>query len=415
MIRYLFSTLLVFMWVSAHAQLAPNAETCRLHPQGFDSEKPEDIRAFEKNLENEMSALYQKEYPKIQAQLKKILKAERIVNQYESDFFDKYKQARPAGHPSKDRISRSMKAMRFKKAMTALIRSEELTQKDLDQFNQDFDTYEDLKLSDLISYREEFGILKSELDRFNRELDNLKSPNFLYLPRFDLNIRNDFIYGDFQWEAFFRPPAENILTMPLVEAGFKIDQNTVVYACINMDAFDTSKNEIYIYFLRTTKFWAADWTEYIKSPTLAIKNLITYNEPPKAKVNPITLTFDPVTGVLGPIDFLFNNIFFLKPFVFVNSFLQKMDFIGEAASPVMEFVMSNVGIGIKGIHIYENKYKVRFGMSTFFHMVSFNLIEKNTKSDLSAFMNVLAQPSYDPYVFAEEMRIREERKEKAEE
>lgn len=379
------------------------AKICSLHPDGFDG-SAKSMSKFEDNIAAKMTSYYRQDYPDLKKLLGRYSKLENRIKGLERKIIRAYGPS-IGGNP-KFSQKRRVKRMRYSRDLRKLLLEENMNQAALDAFHNKHPRGKLVPLSELVEVKKYLDNYRAELEGVSKRVKSIKAPRYPYAPRAEFNIRSTpkglmYVYGNLQAEAFLRPPAKNLLKFPLVNAGFETDETTVVYFCVNTDAYDKKKNHIYIYFLKTTKFWASGISDYISNPALSIRNFFTQFMEPEAIIAPITLTFDPVTGLLGPLDFLFENIGILKPFQFLNTFLQKMGVVSIAMSPVQEFVMAVANIGIKGIHIKEDKYRVRYGGSTFFHLVQFDIATQSGSGDFSPYVGRISQPSFQKIPYAD--------------
>ena len=366
------------------------AKQCQLMPNDFDGSR-KSIEDFENNIEERMTAIYQKQRPGLRSLLRKAADIESEIVSAELDlirkFFPTYKNYRT--QPGK----RSRQMQLIRREIRKLAAKEDFSQSDIDYLNSELDFRLALTADFIYEYRSKLFEMKQALRMLEEKIDDLNAPHFIDKPKVDLKIRaGGYTYGDVQFEAFFKPPEKDMLKLPFIKAGFSMDDTTLVYACINFDAKRADKSAIYIYFLNTTKFIAVRWYDYITNYDLTIREMLTFWQEPKAKIHPLKLT---TASVFGPVEFLTSNFAIFKPLEFVNTFLQSINFVGASMTPVQSFVFDNVGIGISSVHIQPTNIKLKYAVSTLFDLIQFDLIDQNFERE-NAFLNVLGQKPYSP-------------------
>lgn len=368
---------------------------CRLMPEGFDRKNKQHVKQFEKNISSKMSEIYLKDYPTIKASVTESKKTLKILKKFKSQIYNKYLSSRNSlmsedNYQNSNKIS-ELKAQQREKILKFL-ETETITQENVYQLLKDIPEARELDFEKLLVLQTEYQELLSKLLTLKKDLNSLKAPHFLYVPQSDIHLRgNGIVYGNVQFEAFLRPPSKSMFKIPVIGAGFMTDESTVIYSCIHFDAEDPQENAVYIYFLKTNKVFGLKWYEYLANYKLALRELFTYRKPPQATVSPIELNYDPLTGVLGPIDYLFKSVPALNAFSFLNNFLQRLSIVSSNINPVQKFVMDNVGIGIKGLLIQPDQISVSYGASTFFGLLNFDLIKQKQGADFTPYMNILTK------------------------
>ena len=199
-------------------------EACLLQPENYDG-SPEAIGLFEENIENKMSAIYQKEYPKISSALKMIDQLASALHSFERVVLQKHG------------ISKN------KEAFLEFLHQNWLSQADFLKNVKKLKLKYPLPFLTYRDYAETIAQVKASLNDMEEIIRPLREPYFLYTPKFKYFLRKGGLsYGHLKMEAFFRPPKDNLFQVPLLNIGFKTDRNTIVYSCLNFDAFNKNNN-----------------------------------------------------------------------------------------------------------------------------------------------------------------------------
>lgn len=368
------------------------AKLCSLHPDNYD-DSDESMELFEKNIEDRMTKIYRKEHPAILLKIKEVKETKNLLLELDHKFISPmlpsvFRDGR--ANPLK-RILRK----RVKSGFVELMKNEEITYSAVASFNDKFNLRRELVLELAQKYHNVFLKLKKQLTLLNDELDTLMAFHILKFPTVDTKIKgNDILFGNVQFEAFLRPPKDQMLSVPLIKAGFKTDATTVIYACINLDPVDSTKNQVFLYFLNTTKFYGTELSDYLSSWELGARELLTWGSRPKANINSVALEFDPIGSVLSPLTTASDQLAFLKPFEFLGTFIAKLGYSAGTASPIQSLVLDNVGFGIKAIHLNESRMKIDYGGSALFNLWQFDLFSQEIDVDLSPFLNMMTIPKH---------------------
>ena len=370
--------LMILFWFS-FSSLA--VELCELQPDSYDG-STQAIRAFEKNIEEKMSAIYQKEYSKIFSALqmtKEIKEAQKL-----------FEGVLASGYRVQD-----------KKAFLDLLQ-ENITSPALFQTKKNelqikppfsFIVYRD--------YAKILGDLKEALENMNEITRPLREPYFLYPPKMDFALRRGKAsYGNLQMELFFRPPADDLFVLPILNIGFKTDPSTVIYTCLHFSDFDKSQNILYIYFLKTTKLYEFKVLDLIRNTPLVMRHILTLRGPPRALIAPIPFRANPLEGIvkaksLG--QFLPVGDAVLSEGGFFD-FITPLNFLDFTSNlhPLQKMIVDNIDIGIKGILIRSESLKIKYAASTMYGLIDFNLIEQKHKANFSHFMNAMSVKEEKP-------------------
>ena len=374
-----------------------NAEPfCILQPKDYDEKSIESIHSFEENIENKISSIYQTEYPYLKNKIEEIRELKKKLQRLEKILFNKYIRQPNRGHKYQhmNNVIRDKRKIRFHHFLDENIQLEE-------EFNSALKGLFARKSFSFTSYREAVAKrtdLQHLIDTINNEIEPMQQPHFLYPPKLNFSIRdNDIYYGDIQMEVFFTPPKDNLLKIPFLNIGFETNKNTIIYTCIHLDAYDESRNAIYIYFLTATKFNVVSLKDIVTSFDLIIRNILTFYREPEVIVSPVPIIEDPAGSIITPITKVMNTLSVLQPLKVINSVISKMQVFTLASrlNPTVQVIMDNVDVGIKGIYIHPKGLKVRYAASTLYGLFNLDLITQNQQKDFSEFMNVLTITEQD--------------------
>ena len=384
-IRYFI--LIIFNFIFC---ITTNAEPfCMLQPEDYDEKSIESIHSFEENIENKISLIYQKEYPHLKSKIEEIRELKKELQGLERTLFKKYVK-RPHRSHKYQHMNSAIKQKRKTKFLHFLdgnIQSEE-------EFNSALKGLFLKKSFNFTLYKEVVARrtdLQHSIDTINNEIEPMQQPHFLYPPKVNFSLRNnDIYYGDIQMEVFFTPPKDNLLKIPFLNIGFETNKNTIIYTCIHLDAYDKSRNVVYIYFLTATKFHIVSLKDILTSFDLVIRNILTFRREPEVIVSPVPLIEDPTGSIITPITKVVNTLSVLQPLKVINSVISKMQVFTLASrlNPTVQIIMDNVDVGIKGIYIHPKGLKVRYAASTLYGLFNLDLITQNQQVDFSEFMNV---------------------------
>lgn len=364
---------------------------CELQPRGYTGDRAS-LRAFEKNIENKMSSIYHVEYPKLHGTLQEIQKRRKLLTVFENRVLRLHLRSfKGVKHTLKNR-SLSKKSREY---LLNLLEKNLTSRKEFHRHlrkspsvirSMSFDLYRQytLKLQDL----------KHLVEEVQHTMHKLKSPHFLYVPKFDFSLRGGghAHYGNLQVEGFFWPPKENLLQLPFLNIGFETNQNTIIYLCTHIDAYDSHKNFLYLYFLNTTKLYTLSLKSVFLDSKLLIKHLLTFRSPPKATVSPLPFVLNPFASTLhavGRTASAFQHLTDL-PLTGIMGILNKVEFLSLTANlnPLLRFAVDNIDIGINGLLIQPGHLTIRYAASTLYGLVNFNLIPYRKRADFN-FMNVM--------------------------
>ena len=372
---------------------------CVLQPENYDEQSMESIHTFEDNIESKISSIYQQEYPHLKEKTQEVRFFTKNLKKLEEQLFRKYVK-RPHRHHRVSQISHSRiykRKLQFLHFLDQDLQSEE-------EFNAVARAFFTKKSFTFDVYRESVSNrkqLQDLINEINSEIEPMQRPHFLYPPKVNFSIRNnDIYYGDIQMEGFFTPPKDNLLKIPFINIGFETNENTIIYTCIHLDAYDKSKNAVYIYFLNATKFNVVSLKDIVTNFDLVIRHFLTFYREPEVIIAPVPITEDPAGSIITPVTKVVNAMSFLKPLKVVNSVISRMQVFTVASrlNPTAQLIMDNVDVGIKGIYIYPTGLKIRYAASTLYGLFNFDLITQNQKADFSESMNTLTIEQSDNFI-----------------
>ena len=371
--------------------ITTNAEPfCILQPEDYDEKSIESIHSFEENIENKISLIYQTEYPHLKSKMEEIHKLKKKLQRLEKTLFKKYVKRPHRSHKYQHMNSaiRQKRKIKFLHFLDGNIQSEE-------EFHSALKDLFLKKNFNFTLYRETVARrtdLQHHINTINNEIEPMQQPHFLYPPKVDFSLRNnDIYYGDIQMEVFFTPPKDNLLKIPFLNIGFETNKNTIIYTCIHLDAYDESRNVVYIYFLTATKFHIVSLKDIVTSFDLIIRSILTFRREPEVIVSPVPLIEDPAGSIITPVTKVMDTLSVLQPLKVINSVISKMQVFTLASrlNPTAQIIMDNVDVGIKGLYIHPRGLKIRYAASTLYGLFNMDLITQNQQANFSEFMNVL--------------------------
>ena len=372
---------------------------CTLQPENHDEQSIESIHTFEENIENKISLIYKTEYPHLKLKIEEIRKLRKELKKLENTLFKRYIKQVYRGRKYQqlnNAINRKRKE-KFIQLLEQNILSEE-------EFNKVIKGLFTKRHFNFNVYREAVSNrshLQKRINEINSEIEPMQQPHFLYPPKINFSFRNNYIYyGDVQMEAFFTPPKDNLLKIPFINIGFETDKNTIIYTCIHLDAYDESKNAVYIYFLNATKFDVVDFRDIFTNFNLIIRSILTFHREPEVIIAPAPITEDPAGSIITPITKVVNAISLLQPLKVINNIISKMQVftIASRLNPTAQLIMDNVDVGIKGLYIHSTGLKIRYAASTLYGLFNFDLITQSQKADFSESMNIFTIEKSDHFV-----------------
>ena len=380
--------LIIMSLVILYLPFAKAENFCKLQPEGYDSSRSS-MKEFEKNIQNEMTAIYQEQYPALVKPLQELHHLTKELDRMLIRFSRRYtKPTRYVAGRTKNIALQRSKTEHFLNLIASNIQSEEEFQAQLEtqwikpRFT--FETYQET-LSELEP-------IKQSIQQLQEIIQPIQQPHFLYTPEINFSIRgNEVYYGDLQLEVFFNLPKDNLFQLPILGIGFETNDNTVIYTCIHLDSFDSSKNVFYIYFLNTTKFYSSNWTDWILNSNLAIRHILTMRSPPKAIIAPLPMVGDPTGKIIKPMKGMFKVFSMAKPLAMVQDMASKLEVLSLTSSvnPAVKMVIDNVNFGIKGLHIHEDGVTMRYAATSFYGLLNINLIQQTYPIDTSPFINIM--------------------------
>ena len=381
-----------FLYFSVNAE-----QLCTLQPEDYSEDSKQSIHAFEDNIEDRISLIYQAEYPHLKAKTKEIRQLKRELRRLERILFRKYvkKSHRHHKFAQVDRSKMYKRKLQFLDFLDQNLQSEE-------EFNSTEKADFAKNIFTFNRYREavnERSSLKKLIDKINDEIEPLQQPHFLYTPKINFSMRtNDIYYGDIQMEVFFTPPKNDFLKIPFLNIGFETNRNTVIYTCIYLNAYDPARNAVFIYFLNATKLNILNLMDVVMNFDLIVRNILTYFREPEVIIAPAPITEDPAGSIITPLTKVINTLSILESLQFINNIISKMQIFTVASRlhPTAQLVLDNVDVGIKGLYIHPEGIKVRYAASTLYGLVRMNLITQSQKADFSGFMNVLTIEEEEP-------------------
>ena len=370
---------------------------CTLQPPNFDHSR-ESIKVFEENIEEQLTEIYQNEYPELSEQLHLQEKAEKAVRDFQNIITRKYVKKSRRHHKNP-----TIHHAEMRKRKTIFLNLIEQDIQTPDEWNAALQGLRWIRRISFEEYRELFqqvSTLKQAIEDINDRIRPMQAPHFLYVPKIDLAIGGKNIYGNFQVEAFFQPPRNDLFQLPLLKIGFETNQNTVIYICMHLDSFDPQKNTLYVYFLNTTKLYNLKWTDMFFNFDLFMRNLLTIRQPPLARISPLPFVMNPAGSTLETVQTARNNPLIasrLTSLSNVTSIVDKFDFINVTThlNPLMKMIIDNVDFGIKGLLIKPHKLQIRYAGSALYGLINFNLARHSQKADFSSFMNILTMDTDD--------------------
>lgn len=373
------------------ASAMASVKVCNLQPDDYDGSK-ESIKQFEENIEKRMTTAYRKEHPQIIKMIQEIAVVKDQLVELDQEYL--YPILPSVFHAGKPTSYKRIQRNRVKKSLRAILESDKIDTTVVESFNKENQLKEDLSMDVVVEYQKQFKALKKQLKALNAELARLLSFHITEFPTINAEVRgNNVLFGKLNFEAFIRPPKDKMLSVPLIKAGFKTDITTIIYACLNLDPEDSRKNQVHLYFLNTTKFYGAHLTDYLFNWNLGVRELLTWGSLPKANINAVAIEFDPIGGIMSPLNSASEYLAFLKPFEFLGGFIKKLGYTAATANPIQEFVLNNVGFGIKAIHLNQDTMRVDYAGSTMFDLWQFNLFTQEIDVDLSPFLNIMTKKS----------------------
>ena len=386
--------------------LANAQQLCTLQPEDYNEDSAQSIHAFEDNIENKISLVYQEEYPHLKIKTQEIRRLTKHLKKLEKKLFKQYVKRIHKHHkvPQISHLKMYRKQLSFLHILDQNLQSEE-------EFNAATKALFTKKSFTFDAYRkavDERSTLKNLIDKMNDEIEPMQQPHFLYPPHIDFSIRsNDIYYGDIQMEVFFTPPKDDLLKIPFLNTGFETNRNTIIYTCIHLNAHDKSKNAGFIYFLNATKFNILSLTDIITNFDLVVRSLLTFYREPEVIIAPVPITEDPAGKIITPLTKVVNTLSVLQPLKIVNNVISKMQIFTVASrlNPTAQLIMDNVDVGVKGIYIHPEGLKVRYAASTLYGLVNMDLITQNQKADFSGFMNVLTIEEPDHSDLIQDIKI----------
>lgn len=390
------------IWLCCYLFLLPLATwakdpICRLHPEGFDRRDATKVEAFEKNIEAQMSSYYERDFPELQKSARLAYKLEgelvELRREMERKLFFSKRSAR--GSSQRSQRKQRLEQQKFREFLA----TDDLSYSALSRFfAKDAWPIAELEWQDFTDKRTQ---LKTEIERLNQWIKEVSSPHFLSYPKveghyFQQNGEKARHFSSVQMELFVKPPSEKLFTIPVLGIGFETDANTILYACIHLNAFRPQDNAVYIYFLNTSKLTKVKWTDYFMNWNLALRDFLSLDSSPRAYIAPAPFTFSIAESAGGVVNQMFEQLPFLAPFDTINQVLQKIGVGFETLSFVEKTLLGAVGVGPQGIYIDENGFLLRWGVSTLFGLWSEELAKMRIKKDLSVFMNVFGRAPNSP-------------------
>ena len=380
------STVILLTLISSFFMRAE--EFCQLQPQMFDGNK-DSLKEFETNIEEALTEIYQKEYPRVAQESKDLDVSVRELNRVSRAFFNKYVERGGLRHQTKEDGSKVTRREFFSSVMDEGIHTE-------DEWNR---VLEELSFVEKISFEEfqkdrvELNQLKDRVQILEDQISPMQAPYFLYPPQLSYSFRGGQIsYGDLRVEAFFQPPKEDLFKLPFLNIGFGTDSNTVIYMCLHFDSFDAQKNRLYIYFLNTTKFFVLDWKDFFTDFNLMVRSLVHLRKPPEAQILPLPFEVSPVSdeisGFLKTTNSFVNQVNTLQNVTSVMNRLEFLDLTTQL-NPVLAIVLNNVSFGIKGLVVHPERLQLHYAGSSLYGLINFNLGQFSQRTQFSSFMNVL--------------------------
>lgn len=369
-----------------------SGELCSLKPDNFDNQR-ESIQEFEQNIEDAISEIYQKEHPRLIEKLRQLeeLKAQlsRFTYSIAQSHFHFIRRHHKNPAVRKQKIRQSLQD--FLDLIEQNIQSEE-------EWEAAVRGAAAIRYFSFEQYRRYAGRvhkMQADIEELNNIINPLKAPYLLYAPKFNYSIRSRGIaYGDLQLEAFFRPPKDNLFKLPFLNIGFETNKNTVIYACIHLDSFDSSKNLLYVYFLSAAKLNLFQWQDIIFNPSLLIHSALNWRKLPQALIAPLPFKLNPAAGAVGFAQQAQKQLSSISQFSAVSKIskiINQLEIINFTAQvhPALKFVLDNVDFGIKGVLIQPDRVQIRYAGSILYGLINFNLAKYSQKADFSSFMNIL--------------------------
>ena len=225
-------------------------EFCELQPEGFDDSKAS-ILAFEKNIENKISEIYQIHYPLIIQKLTALEKLQEEWKEFENQYENKYVKTVPR-HPRSPFVNALRKRKR-KEIFLTLAEKDITSAVELNQYLQKVKVIRPMSFDVYRDYVDTFNKFRNQVQEAHTALLEIQSFGFLQLPDFGFSLRGNRSYGYFRMEGLFRLPKDDLLKLPFLKIGFETNSNTVIYSCVHLDELRTDKNRIYIYFFEYNK------------------------------------------------------------------------------------------------------------------------------------------------------------------
>ncbi|GEM_PF-4989025 len=144
-------------------------------------------------------------------------------------------------------------------------------------------------------------------------------------------------------EGYILPGKHTLFTIPVINLGFNLNQNDIVYICFHVDRENKDNNHLTLLFLQG---------KHIRNESLNIFNL-----PPKVVPSPTTTKLQTIEGIVDTIVDALPTLPILSILLdFFNLFIHEaMDFLHKAIDKI-------IGLGVTKVVIKPYELNLYYGM-----------------------------------------------------